>query len=370
MTDTAVLLVAGPGDSGPGDRDEMLRRGYAALDEAGVDGVDRLDVPSRGTAGEEAEGRFRADVQGMVPALQSGSLFGGRRGLLVVDAQNLLKAEAEAAAVLVAGLGEGTAVVCFVSAGPLPAPLAKVVERLGQKVTVKKLRERDALEWLGGAARARRVSLGAEAAAALVQRFGSDIASLGQALDQLASVEGPITAAEVAARFRNRPDEPMWHYADALGEGDTATALRRLADFLTHGHPLQLLSFLEGDLRRRSLALAAPDIGHLRRVGGEQRVAVPGAEGLEGALAYHARTAAPGPRRPGPGRPATQVDARGHPSPHPGTADGGPVPLVRGPRGATGLAGTNPGKRKEKSRPLLRRRGVSCRRGGSPAPRG
>ena len=107
---------------------------------------------------------------------------------------------------------------------PLPAPLAKVVERLGQKVTVKKLRERDALEWLAGAARARRVSLGAEAAAALVQRFGSDIASLGQALDQLASGEGPITAAEVAARFRNRPDEPMWHYADALGEGDTATA--------------------------------------------------------------------------------------------------------------------------------------------------
>jgi len=261
VTEAAVLLVAGPGDAGPGDRDEMLRRGYAALEEAGVDGVDRLDVPGRGTAGEEVEGALRPDVQGMVPALQSGSLFGGRRGLLVVDAQNLLKAEAEAAADLVDGLDGGATVVCFVSAGPLPAPLAKVVERLGEKVTVKKLRERDALEWLAGAARARRVSLGAEAAAALVQRFGSDIASLGQALDQLALAEGPITAAEIAARFRNRPDEPMWHYADALGEGDTATALRRLADFLTHGHPLQLLSFLEGDLRRRALALAAPDIG-------------------------------------------------------------------------------------------------------------
>jgi DNA polymerase III delta subunit len=261
VTDGTLFLVAGPGDAGPGDRDEMLRRGYTALEEAGVDGVDRLDVPSKGTAGEETDGGLRADVAGMVPALQSGSLFGGRRGLLVMDAQNLLKAEAEAAADLIAGLeGDGT-VVCFVSAGPLPAPLAKVVERLGEKLSVKKLRERDALEWLVGAARARKVSLGAEAAAALVQRFGSDIASLGQALDQLALVEGPVTAAEVAARFRNRPDEPMWHYADALGEGDTGTALRRLADFLTHGHPLQLLSFLEYDLRRRALALAAPDIG-------------------------------------------------------------------------------------------------------------
>jgi DNA polymerase III delta subunit len=260
VINASVLLVAGPGDAGPGDRDEMLRRGYAALQEAGVEGVDRLDVPAKGTAGEEVEGGLRADVQGMVPALQSGSLFGGCRGLLVVDAQNLLKAEAEAAADLVAGLDGGGVVVCFVSAGPLPAPLAKVVERLGERLTVKKIRERDALEWLAGAARARKLSLGAEATAALMQRFGSDIASLGQALDQLAMVEGPLTAADVASRFRNRPDEPMWHYADAVGDGDTAAALRRLADFLTHGHPLQLLSFLEGDLRRRALARAAPDI--------------------------------------------------------------------------------------------------------------
>jgi DNA polymerase III delta subunit len=258
---TAVLLVAGPGDAGPGDRDEMLRRAYEALAGAGVDSVDRIDVPGKGAAGEEAEAGWRADVAGMIPALQSGSLFGGRRGLLLMDAQNLLKAEAEAAADLLEGLDGSTTVVCFVSAGPLPSPLGKVVERLGERLTIKKLRERDALEWLVGAARARRVTLGAEAAAALVQRFGSDIASLGQALDQLALLEGPITAAEVAARYRNRPDEPMWHYADALGEGDTSAALRRLADFLTHGHPLQLLAFLEGDLRRRALALAAPDIG-------------------------------------------------------------------------------------------------------------
>jgi len=255
-----VLLIAGAGDAGPGDRDEMLRRGYAALEEAGAAGIDRIDVPLRGTAGEEGEGTLRLEIEAMVPALQSGSLFGGRRGLLVVDAQNLLKAEAEVAADLVTSLNAATAMVCFVSAGPLPAPLQGIVDRLGEKVTVRKLRERDALAWLSGAARERRVSLSGEAAAALVQRFGSDIASLGQALDQLAMVEGPITGAEVASRFRNRPDEPMWHYADAVSEGDTGEALRRLADLATHGHPLQLLAFLENDLRRRALALAAPDL--------------------------------------------------------------------------------------------------------------
>jgi len=256
---TAVLLVAGAGDAGPGDRDEMLRRGYAALQEAGVDGIDRIDVPARGASTDDGEGPLRPEVESIVPALQSGSLFGGRRGLLVVDAQNLLKGEAQVIAGLVDGLDAATAVVCFVSAGSLPAPLSRVVDRLAEKTTVKKLRERDAADWLGRAARQRRVSLTAGGAAALVQRFGSDIASLGQALDQLAMAEGPVTEAEVASRFRNRPDEPMWHYADAVGEGDAAAALRRLTDFLTHGHPLQLLAFLENDLRRRALALAAPD---------------------------------------------------------------------------------------------------------------
>lgn len=257
--DNAVLLVAGAGDAGPGDRDEMLRRGYAVLEEAGVDGVDRFDVPARGASADDGEGALRPEVENVIPALQSGSLFGGRRGLLIVDAQNLLRAEAEVLAQLVAGLEAATAVVCFVSAGALPAPLGRVVDRVGEKATIKKLRERDAAEWLGGAARERRVNLTAGAAAALVQRFGSDIASLGQALDQLATVEGPVTEVEVASRFRNRPDEPMWHYADAVGEGDVGAALRRLTDFLTHGHPLQLLAFLEGDLRRRALAVAAPD---------------------------------------------------------------------------------------------------------------
>ena len=83
---------------------------------------------------------------------------------------------------------------------------------------------------------------------------------MAQALDQLATIEGPVTPDEVNARFRNRPDEPMWYYSDAVSAGDTGQALRRLSDFLTHGHPLQLMAFLLSDLRRRSVAAASPDI--------------------------------------------------------------------------------------------------------------
>lgn len=237
----------------------MLRRARALLEQAGVDGIDRIDVPAKG-GGDESDGSLRPGVEPVVPALQSGSLFGGRRGVLVVDADQLLVGEAAIVADLALALREDTAVVCFVSTGSLPGPLSATVRQVGEQVAVKKLRERDAADWLGHAARERGVRLNAEAAAALLQRFGTDVAALGQALDQLGTVEGTIGPDEIVARFRNRPDEPMWLYADAVAGGQPTEALRRLSDYLTHGHPLALLAFIESDLKRRSLAAAAPDL--------------------------------------------------------------------------------------------------------------
>jgi DNA polymerase III delta subunit len=251
--------VLGPSDAGPGERQEMLERARRLLEQAGADDVDRFDVPGRG-AGEEGEGTLRPEVERIIPALQSGSLFGGTRGVLVMDAQNLQVAEAEIVATLIASLTPGESVVVLVSAGSLPSAVAKIVRGEGESHPVKKMREHDAAEWLGQAARERRVRVESDAVTALLQRFGSDVAALGQALDQLVTLGGPVTAADVASRFRNRPDEPMWHYADALAAGKTGDALRRLSDFLTHGHPLQLLAFVESDLKRRSLAAAAPSL--------------------------------------------------------------------------------------------------------------
>lgn len=255
----ALHSITGPRDSGPGERQDMLDRARRIFDAVGAEEVERVDVPGRG-AGEDGGGALRVEVERLVPALQSGSLFGGRRGVLIVDAQHLQKAEAEVLADLIDGFDAATTTVVLVSAGALAAPVAKVVKAQGEVHSVRKMRERDALGWLREASRDRRVSIDPEAAAALIQRFGSDIAALGQALDQLASVDEPITTELVTMRFRNRPDEPMWHLADAIDSGNVGEALRRLADFLTHGHPLQLLSFLENDLKRRSLAASAPDI--------------------------------------------------------------------------------------------------------------
>lgn len=256
----SLLVIAGPANSGPGERERMLDAAGQQFRDRGVAPADvvRIDVPGRG-AGEEGEGSLRTEVEPMIPLLQSGSLFGGRQGLAIVDAQNLQKAEVDTLVELLEMADLDATEVVLVSLGAVARPLAAVAKARGDTVSVARMWERDVTGWLSAEAKKKGVDLDRGAVDALIQRYGTDTASLGRALDQLVMVGGKITSDIVFARFRNRPDEPPWQITDAIGKGDVGEALRRLSDFLVHGHPLVYLATLEGDLRRRSLALAAPD---------------------------------------------------------------------------------------------------------------
>ncbi|NIS36779.1 MAG: hypothetical protein GWN73_40255, partial [Actinobacteria bacterium] len=108
----------------------------------------RIDVPSKGSGDDTSDGGIRVPVQAAIPALQSGSLFGGMSGLLVVDAQWLLKAEAEALASVVAAADQSAVAAVFVVAGSAPAPLGKTLRDVGEKIEVKRLNERGAGDWV------------------------------------------------------------------------------------------------------------------------------------------------------------------------------------------------------------------------------
>jgi DNA polymerase III delta subunit len=255
----SIVAISGPREAGPGERDLMLSRAAAVFEQFDVTDITRIDVPPKGSTEDSSDGSLRVPVQAVVPALQSGSLFGDRTGLLVVDAQALLKAEAEVIAELVGLVDPEAIVAVFVAAGTIPAPLGKALKSAAEAITIKRLNERGASDWLVHAARDRRLRIHGDAVEALIQRFGTDVASLGQALDQLAASGDEVSAETVLNRFKNRPDEPAWLYMDSVAAGHRGEALRRLADFLQHGHPLVLLATIQNDLRRRSLASAAPD---------------------------------------------------------------------------------------------------------------
>jgi DNA polymerase III delta subunit len=258
-----ILHVSGPSNAGPGERDLMLTKARDFLVRCGVEEVVRIDVPGRG-AGEDGTGALRAEIEPAIPVLQSASLFGGVSGLEIVDANQLTAAEAGVLAELIEIMDPGAVALVVVSTGAVPSVLVKVLKSAGEVESVKRLREQDSRGWLVTAIKERKLDVDESAVDALIQRFGTDTASLGQALDQLAESRERITGELIKDRFRNRPNEPTWLYTDAVTKGNVAEALRRMGDLLTHTHPLVLVGALENEVRRRAIALSATDVDDFR----------------------------------------------------------------------------------------------------------
>lgn len=222
------------------------------------DDVLRVDVPGRGAV-DDGVGALRKDLEPVIPMLQSGSLFGETVALHLVDAQNLKVGEADVLVELLQGADLQGLELVLTAEGTVPKSLATLIKSLGETISIRKMWERQAREWLGAEVKKRSMTLERGAAEALLQRFGTDTGGLGQALDQLEESSGKITREVVLDRFRNRPDEPTFMITDAISRGDVGLALRRLSDFLVHGHPLVYLASVESDLKKRALAAAAPD---------------------------------------------------------------------------------------------------------------
>lgn len=267
----SVIHISAQSDAGPGERRQALDHARRFLIARGAEEseIARIDVPDRG-ASEGGESVLRPELAALVPMLQSVSLFGGVQGIEVVEAQQIRAGEAPVIAELVAAADPESIAVAFVSFGSIPKVLADAVKTLGEVVAVAKIWERQAQRWLEEELDRRGMKAGNEVVSALVQRFGGDTASLGQALDQLVEVPGKITAEMVFDRFKNRPNEPVFHYTEAVAAGNVAEALRRLQDLLYHRHPLEIVANLETEVRRRSLALVAEGPEHLAKLAGSR----------------------------------------------------------------------------------------------------
>ena len=274
-----VLAVVIADRGGPGEREEGLDTARRHLRRVGVeaDQIVRIDVPSsRGAGasppgGPDQQGTFRAELIGIVPLLQSSSLFGQKQGLLLVDANYLLAAEAQALAELLPAIDPSAVAVALVAQRSLPTALSKKVKEIGKVESIRALWESQIHGWLTEQAKEKGLRIGSQARVALIQRFGTDRASLRRALEQLQGDNRPISAQMIVERFRNRPDQPVFRILDEILAGNTPAALRRLGDYLANarssdGRPHMLLGALESDLRLRLKASQARDREHFRQM--------------------------------------------------------------------------------------------------------
>ena len=188
-----------------------------------------------------------------------------------MDANHLLAAESQALADLLSAVDPASVAVAIVANRSLPAPLARKVKEIGKVDVVRPLWENQVHGWLTRQIKEKGLRVGYQARSALVQRFGTDRAALGRALEQLQGENRPISAEMIVERFRNRPDQPVFRVLDEILAGDSRSALRRLGDYLANarpsdGRPHILLGALESDLRLRLLASQARDREHFRQM--------------------------------------------------------------------------------------------------------
>jgi DNA polymerase-3 subunit delta len=109
------------------------------------------------------------------------------------------------------------------------------------------LRDRELAGWLRAEARARKLTLEAEAATALAELAGPELGRLSQALEQLSLYTGggrPITVDDVEDLVSETRARSIFELTKTIGAGDVAGALRLLANMLRNREPPLRIEFM------------------------------------------------------------------------------------------------------------------------------
>lgn len=217
--------------------------------------------------GEEALDKLRQEVGGdplsdvvfgsdvevaeLLGALQTPSLLGGRRLVVIHDAESLVKEQAEAIASY-AESPSASAVLALVAAGK--TKVDAVVKKHGAVIGLDAPKGRRLASWIRDRARVHRVVVDDKAAWALIDSVGGELRDLDGALSQLSTSLGhgaKIGVAEVKKAFPRLADERIYAFTDAVGERRIAPAMTALRRLLDQGdEPLVLFGSLAAHIRR------------------------------------------------------------------------------------------------------------------------
>ncbi len=240
--------------------------------------VEELTVPGRAAPGEGendapggAEGREEV-VAAALNAAQSPPFMTASRVVVLHEAGNLGKEDAEPLILYLANPMETTAFVVVAGGGRLPKGLADALKAV-KAVAVGPATERtgDVLASHLGAAG---VELSPEAAKVVTAHLGEDAGRVPQLVELLASSFGSgetLDVADVEAYLGDAGSVPGYLLTNAIEAGDMAGALGTLRRMLTATgpgqprpmHPLQVMGMLHS-YYRRLLRVDDPDVRNPR----------------------------------------------------------------------------------------------------------
>ncbi|MBN2576334.1 MAG: DNA polymerase III subunit delta [Deltaproteobacteria bacterium] len=108
-----------------------------------------------------------------------------------------------------------------------------------------RLRDRDLVAWLAGEARRRRLAIDSAAVAALAEAAGPDLGRVVQALEQVALfANGPIKREHVEEIVPESRERGIFELTRAIATGDSAQAVRLVANLLRNREPALKIQFM------------------------------------------------------------------------------------------------------------------------------
>jgi DNA polymerase III subunit delta len=211
--------------------------------EAGTDHLSEVTLDASATAGE------------IRSALESPSLLGGRRLVVVTAAHELKKSQLDELQSYLSSPSPH-ALLVLVAAGK--GRLASVVKDRGAVVSLEAPKGRNLVRWIRQQASSHGLGFDDRAGWALIDAVGPDLRDLDAALSQSAAALGSgarVTATDVRRLFPRRADQRMFVLTDALGERRLEDAMAALRRLLEQGdEPLMVFGAIAAHFRRMLIA--------------------------------------------------------------------------------------------------------------------
>ncbi|HVM34413.1 MAG TPA: DNA polymerase III subunit delta [Actinomycetota bacterium] len=199
----------------------------------------------------EASFGSKVPVHELAGALDTPSLLGGMRLVVLRDAQDLPKETAEALLSYLQSPSSSTVLV-LVATGR--TKLDAAARKAGAVVSLEPPKGRRLASWIRARAGEKKLKIDDRAAWALIDAIGGDLRDLDGALDQLLTARGPgavIGVRQVRDAFARSADERIYVFSDAVGDRRLDVAMGTLRRLLEQGEePLVVFGALAAQIRR------------------------------------------------------------------------------------------------------------------------
>lgn len=262
-TDARITLIEGNADRLKQEAARAVAAGW--LGEELQYGLTRVHAREVGLAGVLAE-------------LSRGSLIASRRMVLVRDVAALAAREQQELARALQSLPPEAAVILMAAkegwdprkgTEKLSKALIKLAQAQGQTLTVSGPPAKGLPVWVSQQMQKLGKPIDAEAARLLVDTTGEDVDRLLSEMDKLVSyvgARGEVTTADVKAVSVATVEERVWDFLDAVGQRNSALALRLLDGMLPSGSDRGAAIMLLGSIARQLRLLWQVRVLHMTKV--------------------------------------------------------------------------------------------------------